>query len=210
MAPGGRSDFEPTHKPGSGCQHGAFGLSCIEYYEVLRTQVHHEDELINDRILWLIQSQTIFLAAYVAIATTKPEYGALRAAIIFVGLALIVLPGIGIKAAIEMMNMCANEFSQHCPALSRGGEGKVLLPGLPMSDRLPSQSMEQGCRISAKGLVPALWMPWLYVAIWFLVLLAWLVFPVRPNTPAHETALKCTQRDAGSRSGASFWICKPD
>ena len=44
-----------------------------EYYKIVRGEIQHEDELINNRITWLIYLQTILFAAFFLVSTNKPS-----------------------------------------------------------------------------------------------------------------------------------------
>ncbi len=133
------------------------GLSCVEYYELIRAQVHHEDDLINHRLSWLTQSQSIFIAAYAIILMNKPEYILFRGLMILVGLTITIVISLGIRAAVNMMKRSVTSLRQACPQIATsGGE---LLPDLRITDRLHQH-----------GLMPAKLLPLTFAVTWSILL----------------------------------------
>jgi hypothetical protein len=45
----------------------SFGFDVKEYYSIVRSEIEHEDDLINYRLTWLTYTQAILFAAFFAI-----------------------------------------------------------------------------------------------------------------------------------------------
>ncbi len=48
-------------------------MSQGEFYGLIRSQIEHEDELVNMRVIWLIISQAFFFGAYASLMTAPTE-----------------------------------------------------------------------------------------------------------------------------------------
>jgi hypothetical protein len=47
-------------------------ISGIQYYEIIRSQIEHEDNLINQRLSWFVAAQAFLFSAY-AILLNAPS-----------------------------------------------------------------------------------------------------------------------------------------
>jgi hypothetical protein len=52
-------------------------ISEIEYYQIIRSQIEHEDNLINQRLSWFVAAQAFLFSAY-AILLNAPSQGRLQ------------------------------------------------------------------------------------------------------------------------------------
>jgi len=48
-----------------------FKWSAIDYYKIVRSEIQHEDDLINQRVTWLVYTQAILFGAFFVLFTTK-------------------------------------------------------------------------------------------------------------------------------------------
>jgi hypothetical protein len=47
--------------------------SAIEHYKIIRSQIEHEDNLINQRLSWFVASQSFFFSAYAILLNAPVE-----------------------------------------------------------------------------------------------------------------------------------------
>jgi hypothetical protein len=48
-------------------------LSQAQYYDRIRAQIEHEDELVNLRVVWQLLAQSFFFSTYASLLTVKAE-----------------------------------------------------------------------------------------------------------------------------------------
>ena len=48
-------------------------LSQAQYYDRIREQIQHEDELVNLRVVWQLLAQSFFFSTYASLLTVKAE-----------------------------------------------------------------------------------------------------------------------------------------
>ena len=48
-------------------------LSRAQYYELIRSQIEHEDQTVNQRVIWQIISQAFFFGAYASLVTAPQQ-----------------------------------------------------------------------------------------------------------------------------------------
>jgi hypothetical protein len=48
-------------------------ISGIRYYEIIRSQIEHEDNLINQRLSWFVAAQTFLFSAYAILLNAPPQ-----------------------------------------------------------------------------------------------------------------------------------------
>ena len=135
------------------CNHLVGGFSCGDYYDLIRVQVHHEDELINNRLSWMISSQAIFFAAYGIVLSNARYLIVFRVSMILIGIAITSIIVVGIRAAITMMRLSAKCLEDNCLKLCAGRAG--LVPALRLSDRL-----------HRNGMTPANLIPCVFIIAW--------------------------------------------
>jgi hypothetical protein len=138
-------------------------LSALELYQVVRSQIEHEDNLVSARLSWLLASQSFLFTAY-AITLNGPlqshfktfETNAelLISMLTLVGIASALLIWASILAGIAAMKKLKSDFEH------RTGNG--LPNGLP-----PIQTM--GTTLLAGQLGPVL-IPLLFTTVWLMLL----------------------------------------
>jgi hypothetical protein len=47
-------------------------LSRAEFYQLIRGQIEHEEETVNQRVMWQIISQAFFFGAYASLLNAPP------------------------------------------------------------------------------------------------------------------------------------------
>jgi hypothetical protein len=132
-------------------------LTAIEHYRIVRDQIEHEDNLISQRLSWLLASQAFLFTAY-AITLNGPVQLHAQTYERHVGLMIVLLPVIGILTALLIwmaiiaglfaMTRLRNEFRRSTwnalpeglPAIQTSGWillaghfGPVLIPVLFLS-----------------------------------------------------------------------------
>jgi hypothetical protein len=48
-------------------------LSCAEYYQFIKQQIDHQDNLVNQRVIWQIIAQAFFFGAYATLMNAPKE-----------------------------------------------------------------------------------------------------------------------------------------
>ena len=48
-------------------------LSCAEYYQFIKQQIDHQDNLVNQRVIWQIIAQAFFFGAYASLMNAPKE-----------------------------------------------------------------------------------------------------------------------------------------
>src|SRR5918998_3991634 len=48
-------------------------ISRIEYYQLIRSQIEHEDNLINQRLSWFVAAQAFLFSAYAILLNAPPQ-----------------------------------------------------------------------------------------------------------------------------------------
>jgi hypothetical protein len=74
-------------------------LPAVEHYRIVRDQIEHEDNLISQRLSWLLASQAFLFTAY-AITLNGPVQLHLQTYERHVGTLIVLLPIIGILTAL--------------------------------------------------------------------------------------------------------------
>lgn len=95
---------------------GIFGFDIPEYYSIVRSEIEHEDDLINHRLTWLTYTQAILFAAFFAIGAAGPGASeVLRRAyeiLPIVGFLSVCFILIGIFLAIYAIRSLRNNFEK--------------------------------------------------------------------------------------------------
>jgi hypothetical protein len=50
------------------------GMPQIEYCQLIRGRTEHEDEAINNRVIWLLIAEAFFLGAFVILVNTPTKF----------------------------------------------------------------------------------------------------------------------------------------
>ena len=48
-------------------------ISGIQYYQIIRSQIEHEDNLINQRLSWFVAAQAFLFSAYAIVLNAPPQ-----------------------------------------------------------------------------------------------------------------------------------------
>lgn len=138
-------------------------ISPVEQYHAVRSQIEHEDNLVSQRLSWLLASQSFLFTAY-AITLNGPVQLHYQAYESHVRLLIVLLPLVGIVSAlliwasiiagISAMNKLKCNFERNV--------GATLLPGLP-----PIQTA--GAALRGGQLGPIL-IPLLFIGVWLVLL----------------------------------------
>ena len=139
-------------------------VSPVEQYHAVRSQIEHEDNLVSQRLSWLLASQSFLFTAY-AITLNGPvqshfksfeaNSSLLISMLVLVGIASAVLIWVSILAGIAAMNKLKCHF-EDCV-------GKRYPAGLP-----PIQTT--GIALRGGQLGPVL-IPLLFIGVWLVLLL---------------------------------------
>jgi hypothetical protein len=139
-------------------------LSLAEMYNLVREQIEHEDNLITQRLSWLVASQSFLFTAF-AILLNAPPQGKLPAfdakqAQIFQLIPLVgLLSDLLIYVSIVAGVIATSKLRAHWLAVRRGDADDRQLPAI------------QGPRLSQlMGLVAPLLLPLVFLVIWAYVL----------------------------------------
>jgi hypothetical protein len=138
-------------------------ISLVEQYQVVRSQIEHEDNLVSQRLSWLLASQAFLFTAY-AITLNGPVQLHYQAYESHVRLLIVLLPLVGIISAlliwasilagIAAMKKLKSDFEQRV--------GKSVPLGLP-----PIQTT--GAALRGGQLGPVL-IPLLFLSVWMVLL----------------------------------------
>ncbi len=140
-------------------------LSPLEYYSVVRARIEHEDNLVVQRLSWLVASQSFLFTAYAIVtsglASQPPQPGCLRFSaqlqllyqlIPVVGTLTCGLIYASLLAAIAAMRQLRNSYHSRFPDDERG------LP--PIMTRAPIRSF---------GNSAAILLPLVFITIWLVL-----------------------------------------
>jgi hypothetical protein len=141
--------------------------SPLEFYRVVRSRIEHEDNLVTQRLSWLIASQSFFFTAFAVVngeinSTMKihllhliPVVAAMVAGLIFCSI---------VAGVIAKSNLRAFYRSQ-----TLGGHGKPAPVASYAEFTLP---LIQGRRFTILlGLTPPLGLPPLFIVVWLYLLM---------------------------------------
>ena len=139
-------------------------ISRIEYYQIIRSQIEHEDNLINQRLSWFVAAQAFLFSAY-AILLNAPSQGRLQRfatqqEILF---SLIPLVAIGVSILIYITVVAAMLAMANLRRLLEGHmkeEESALLP--------PVQGYRQ---TSLLGQASPILIPFLFMISWIVLLI---------------------------------------
>jgi hypothetical protein len=140
-------------------------LSALEYYNVIRQRIEHEDNLILQRLSWLVASQSFLFTAYAIVLNglavpppppTVAEFIAqqqlLFRLIPVVGALTCALIYVSILAAVRAMRLLRRAYR------SRFGQEDASVPPIQVS--APTRNF---------GLAAPLVLPLVFVAVWLLL-----------------------------------------
>jgi hypothetical protein len=130
------------------------------FYDRIRDQIEHEDNLVTQRLNWFLTSQSFLFTAYAIVFNGTPPASA-RLAIRSILMEVIPLIGVAVGALILIaiiggaivMNDLRRSFQLNCPAAADAG-----LP--PLQERAATRFM---------GLLAPILLPVMFIAVWMLL-----------------------------------------
>lgn len=139
-------------------------ISRIEYYQIVRSQIEHEDNLINQRLSWFVGAQAFLFSAYAILLNAPSQVRLQRFAtqqeILF---SLIPLVAIGVSILIYITVVAAMLAMANLRRLLEGHmkeEESALLP--------PVQGYRQTLLL---GQASPILMPFLFMISWIVLLI---------------------------------------
>ena len=139
-------------------------ISRIEYYQIIRSQIEHEDNLINQRLSWFVTAQAFLFSAYAVLLSAPSQVRLQRfptqQEILFY---LIPLVAIGVSILIYITVVAAMLAMANLRRLLEGymkEEESALLP--------PVQGYRQTLLL---GQASPILMPFLFMISWIVLLI---------------------------------------
>lgn len=114
-------------------------------YEARRSNIEHEDELIDHRLQWLLLGQSFLMGGCIAVGKVSPI-------VMGIGITWCVVASVGISAAVRNINIVKGPYDTKEDALPNGA------PAIVGAGPLHSF-----------GLIPAIAMPALMAVAWLLI-----------------------------------------
>src|SRR5919106_6535611 len=107
-------------------------ISRIQYYQIIRSQIEHEDNLINQRLSWFVAAQAFLFSAYAILLNAPPQVRlqsfAAQQEILF---SVIPLVAIGVSILIHITVIAAMLAMANLRRLLKNHvEDSVLLPAV--------------------------------------------------------------------------------
>jgi hypothetical protein len=138
-------------------------LNMVERYQIVRDQIEHEDNLISQRLSWLLASQAFLFTAYAITLNGPVQLHSLKYEL-HVGLMIMMLPLIGIFTALLIwiailaglvsMTRLRNDFSR--------GSGNALPEGVP--------AIQTSGWVLIAGQLGPVFIPVLFLSAWLMTL----------------------------------------
>jgi hypothetical protein len=137
-------------------------ISGIQYYQMIRSQIEHEDNLINQRLSWFVAAQAFLVSAYAVLLNAPPQVGVQRFAaqqeLLF---SLIPLVAIGVSILIYITVIAAMLAMANLRRLLKTHvEDSALLP--------PVQGYTQTFLL---GQATPILIPFLFMSSWIVLLI---------------------------------------
>ena len=140
------------------------GVSGIEYYKIIRSQIEHEDNLINQRLSWFLAAQAFLFTAYAILLNAPTEVRAQKFAaqqdLLFL---LVPIVAIGLSVLIYTTVFAAMIAMAHLRRLLESHvkeQERTVLPPV------------QGYRLTlVLGQAAPILIPLLFIVIWIILLI---------------------------------------
>jgi hypothetical protein len=148
-------------------------LSCAEYYRLIRGQIEHQDELVNQRILWQIIAQAFFFSAYASVLNAPqdaktPLFEAGQLLLFWLmpiaGLLAGALTYVSISASMKTIDHLRLLYEDYIRAKTPQDSSSKLFPFVQGPPDLLKLAK-----------VSPTWMPILFTVTWFIVLASLLI-----------------------------------
>lgn len=138
--------------------------SSAELYRIIRERIDYEENLLNQRVIWLIFSQSFLVSAYAIMLNSPPEpkspmYGELQSSLIWL------LPILSLILSI-IVYMSVISALYHIAELRKSFES---YPKDETIDRFPA--MEETSFIRRLGALPPIVVPLLFIGAWAFLLI---------------------------------------
>lgn len=145
-------------------QYGSENISALETYKLFRERIEHEDNLIVQRLSWLVASQAFLFTAY-AITTNGLSAVDPRVASVYqeqVGLLFRLIPTVAISVAllIDVSILAALRAIRQLRRLYQVRATSVDMPPI-----------QTGATTRLLGLSAPLLLPVLFVSVWLILLI---------------------------------------
>jgi hypothetical protein len=147
--------------------------SCLEVYEVYRDYLKHEDNLINNRMTWLILSQSFFFTTYAlalsrlsdARAETQEQIELFLNSVAMLGIVVGFATCMSILAALNAIEGLRRRWGNHTTGDANEDSAFIAEKG-----RLPDLTGGGSPFGSMFGFFMPIVMPLIFVGTWFYVL----------------------------------------
>jgi hypothetical protein len=147
-------------------------LNRAEYYELIRGQIEHEDQTVNQRVIWQIISQAFFFGAYASLVTAPqqardPVFQALQQFLLWAMPVAALLAGLltymSILASLRTMSYLRSLYESYAKEERRDDASSKLYPDI----HGPAHARRW-------AVLTPLAMPLVFIATWIAVIV-WLV-----------------------------------
>lgn len=138
--------------------------SSAEFYRFIRERIDYEENLLNQRVIWLIFSQSFLVSAYVIMLNSPPEpkspmYGELQSSLIWLlpilSLVLSIIVYISVISALAHIAQLRETFETY--------------PKDDTIERFPT--MNEETLIRRMGGLPPILVPLLFIGTWAFLLI---------------------------------------
>lgn len=138
--------------------------SSAELYRIIRERIDYEENLLNQRVIWLIFSQSFLVSAYAIMLNSPPEpkspmYGDLQSSLIWL------LPSLALLVSI-IVYMSVISALYHIAELGKSFES---YPKDDTIERFPA--MNDTSFIRRLGGLPPILVPLLFIGTWIFLLI---------------------------------------
>lgn len=152
------------------------GISLDKRFELIREQIKHEDELINQRLNWLLLSQGLLFAAFTALVTADTSkiainlktFYSIAAWIPITGLALNLFSFSGLDAAYQSLKYLRENWRNYQPCSQQDQE---------YYDSFPQITWRKPAITTASATPIVISLVWLPLALSFNVI-GWYFLPI--------------------------------
>jgi hypothetical protein len=143
-------------------------LSLAELYSVIRGRIDHEDDLVNQRVLWILLTQAFFFGAYVGLLNAPKEvknslFEAEQTLLLWLLPTAALLTGLlaylGIASSLKSIAYLRHLYEDHVQAKASGDHSTKFYPEIQGPSYLRKLAF----------LTPA-WMPMILIMAWLVVL----------------------------------------
>lgn len=138
--------------------------SSAEFYRIIRERIDYEENLLNQRVIWLIFSQSFLVSAYAIMLNSPPEpktpmYGDLQSSLIWL------LPSLALLVSM-IVYMSVISALYHIAELGKSFE---TYPKDDTIERFPA--MNDTSFIRRLGGLPPIVVPLLFIGTWVFLLI---------------------------------------